>query len=144
MFLWMLEEFVYILGRLHEEDRDGCMVLGHELLLLMHIRCCSKRGGGRGLCCTPPHCLSTFYLLAHLDTLECILYGHVQEHHVIGMPSAWVVYDNFLACPDNHHLCLASKAMAKWCNTWWTRHVQRIYIASVQCAPQQYLRQWED
>ena len=34
MFLWMLEEFVYILEHLCKEDRDGCMVLGHELLLL--------------------------------------------------------------------------------------------------------------
>ena len=51
MFLWMLEEYVYILGWLREDNRDGCVVLGHELLLLVCSRCCSKRGGGRGSCC---------------------------------------------------------------------------------------------
>ena len=39
MFLWMLEEYVYILCRLHEDDQDGLMVLGHELPLLMCSRC---------------------------------------------------------------------------------------------------------
>ena len=48
MFLWMLEEYVYILSRLWADDQDGQMVLGHELLLLACSRCCRKRGGGRG------------------------------------------------------------------------------------------------
>ena len=53
MFLWMMEEYVYILFKLHVDDQDGQMVLAHELLLLMHSRCCRKRGGGGlGLCQT--------------------------------------------------------------------------------------------
>ena len=72
MFLWMLEEFVYILGCLCEEDRDGHMVLGHELLLLARIMCCSKRGGGRGSCYTSV--LSIDLLPASSpDTLECTI-----------------------------------------------------------------------
>ena len=63
MFLWMLEEYVYILGWLCEDDKDGCIVLGHELLLLVCSRCCSKRGGGRGSHC-PLHSPLTFYQLA--------------------------------------------------------------------------------
>ena len=52
MFLWMIEEYVYILSQLHMDDLNGQMVLGHELLLLAHSRCCRKRGGGRGPCRT--------------------------------------------------------------------------------------------
>ena len=33
-FQWMLEEYVYILSPLCVDDRDGLMVIGHELLLL--------------------------------------------------------------------------------------------------------------
>ena len=93
MFLWMLEEFVYILGCLHEDDRDGCVVLGHELLLLTCSRCCSKRGGGRGSCCSSvlsinllPACSSdtlehTVCMSKDTMSLECL---------------AWAVYDNLL------------------------------------------------
>ena len=44
MFLWMLEEFAFILCHLRKDDQDGAMVLGHELLLLAHSRCHRKRG----------------------------------------------------------------------------------------------------
>ena len=69
MFLWMLEEYVYILGRLHEDNQDGLMVLGHELFLLACSRCCRKRGGGRAPCF--PAVLSLDHLPAcSIDTLE--------------------------------------------------------------------------
>ena len=38
MFLWMLEEFAFILCHLRKDDQDGAMVLGHELLLLARSR----------------------------------------------------------------------------------------------------------
>ena len=44
MFLWMVEEFAFILCHLRKDDQDGAMVLGHELLLLAHSHCCRKRG----------------------------------------------------------------------------------------------------
>ena len=44
MFLWMGEEYTFVLCQLFEDDRDGFMVLGHELLLLAHSQCCWKRG----------------------------------------------------------------------------------------------------
>ena len=47
MFLWMLEEFAFILCYLCKDDQDGAMVLGHELLLLAHSRCHRKRGSHR-------------------------------------------------------------------------------------------------
>ena len=47
MFLWMIEEFAFILYHLPKDDRDGVLVLGHELLLLVHSHCCQKRGSRR-------------------------------------------------------------------------------------------------
>ena len=47
MFLWMMEEYMYILSKLRMDDRDGQMVLAHKLLLLACSRCCRKRGGGQ-------------------------------------------------------------------------------------------------
>ena len=44
MFLWMVEEFAFILCHLHKDDQDGALVLGHELLLLAHSHCRQKRG----------------------------------------------------------------------------------------------------
>ena len=91
MFLWMLEDFVYILGHLCKEDRDGCVVLGHELLLLTCSRCCSKRGGGRGLCHTST--LSINLLPAcSLDTLECTIWASKDTTSLECL--AWAVYDN--------------------------------------------------
>ena len=62
MFLWMLEEYVYLLCRLHKDDQDGRVVLGHELLLLTCSRCCRKRGGGR-VPCHLAHCPWIIYQL---------------------------------------------------------------------------------
>ena len=47
MFLWMIEEFAFILCHLPKDDWDGVLVLGHELLLPMHSHCYQKRGS----CC---------------------------------------------------------------------------------------------
>ena len=44
MFLWMVEEFSFILCHLRKDDQDGAMVLGHELLLLARSHCHWKRG----------------------------------------------------------------------------------------------------
>ena len=47
MFLWMVEEFTFILCHLPKDDWDGALVLGHELLLLAHSHCRRKRGSCR-------------------------------------------------------------------------------------------------
>ena len=88
MFLWMVEEFAFVLCHLHKNDRDGALVLGHELPLLAHSWCCWKRGLHRAGP-TPldrlPAC--TFETLEHAvlatDTiqLECL---------------AWAVFDNIM------------------------------------------------
>ena len=71
MFLWMVEEYVFVLCHLHGDDCDKFLVLGHELLLLACSQCCRKRGGGRGSCCTGPTPLDrlpacTFQTLEHV------------------------------------------------------------------------------
>ena len=132
MFLWMLEEFSYILGWLCEDDRDGCMVLGHELLLLTCSRCCSKRGGARGLC--QSSMLSVDLLPAcSLDTLECSIHASKDTTSLKGL--VWAVYNNLLV--PRKSLALASKAIAKWYNAWWTMHTED-HIAIVWCASQPY------
>ena len=88
MFLWMVEEFAFILCHLPKDDRDGVLVLGHELLLLAHS-CCRQKRGARCAGATPlerlPAC--SFQTLEHAvlapDTiqLECL---------------AWAVFDNIM------------------------------------------------
>ena len=88
MFLWMVEEFAFILCHLPKDDRDGALVLGHKLLLLACSRCCRKRGSCHAGA-TPlerlPMC--SFQTLEHTvlvpDTiqLECL---------------AWAVFDNIM------------------------------------------------
>ena len=88
MFLWMVEEFAFILCHLRKDDQDGAMVLGHELLLLARSRCHQKRGsrhpGATPLDRLPP---------CSLQTLE----------HAMQVPDtvqlerlAWAVFDNIM------------------------------------------------
>ena len=93
MFLWMLEQYMYILSRLCTDDRDGQIVLTHELLLLVCSRCCRKRGGGQG-----PHCTGTQPLdslpACSRDTIE---HTACSTKDTIALEClAWAVYDNQL------------------------------------------------
>ena len=93
MFLWMLEEYVYILSRLCMDDQDGLMVLGHELFLLAHSRCCRKREGG-----WMPQCAGALSL-DHLpassrDTLEHAI--HSTKDTIALEHLAWAIYNNQL------------------------------------------------
>ena len=93
MFLWMLEEYMYILSRLCADDQDGQMVLEHELLLLACSRCYIKRGGGRGSCHAGTLSLDHLPSCAR-DTLECAVCSikdTISLEHL-----AWAVYDNQL------------------------------------------------
>ena len=93
MFLWILEEYVYILSRLCVDDQDGQMVLGHELLLLACSRCCRQRGGGQASYCTGT--LSLDHLPAcSRDTLEHTVRS---TKDTIALEClAWAVYNNQL------------------------------------------------
>ena len=117
MFLWMVKEYMFVLCHLCGDDRNGFLVLGHELLLLACSQCCQKRGGGWGLHHTGPTPLDrlpacTFQTLEHAvraaDTiqLECL---------------AWAVFDNIMGLGEAPPLsgletysqivgCLAGKA----------------------------------
>ena len=138
MFLWMLEEYVYILDQLHEDNRDGCVVLGYELLLVACSRCCSKRGGGRGLHCPCTLCWP-FTSLPHRHPGVCCacIYGH----HILGWSTWHGQYMIISWHLGNHHL--AMQAMAKCYNAWWTMHTED-YICIVWCAPQPYSNQKGD
>ena len=92
MFLRMVEENVFVLCHLCRDNRDGFLVLGHELLLLAHSQCCWKRRGSWWLCCTgltpldrlPVCTFQTFECaVSAVDTiqLECL---------------AWAVFDNIM------------------------------------------------
>ena len=113
MFLWMVEEFAFILCHLPKDDRDGALVLGHELLLLACSQCRRKRGS-RHTGATPLERLPT----CSFQTLE----------HAVLAPDtiqlerlAWAVFDNIMGPGEAPPLsgfktynqivrCLASKA----------------------------------
>ena len=88
MFLWMIEEFAFILCHLPKDDRDGVLVLGHELLLLVHSHCCQKRGSRR-VGATPldrlPAC--SFQTLEH----AMLVPDTIQLERL-----AWAVFDNIM------------------------------------------------
>ena len=94
MFLWMLEEYVYILGWLHEEAEDHA---------------------------APPCCPSTIYQLAP-QTPWSVPYPRPRTPHPWNtwhgryMITSWDL--------ENHCLSLAMKVIAKCCNTWWTMHTE--------------------
>ena len=45
MFLWMIEEYTFILSYLCVDDHDGFLVLGQELLLLACTAGAAEREG---------------------------------------------------------------------------------------------------
>ena len=93
MSLWMLEEYVYILGWLCEDDQDGLVVLGHELLLLACSRCCRKRGGGQAQ--HHPAVLSLDHLPpCSRDTLEHAV--HSTKDTIALEHLVWAIYNNQL------------------------------------------------
>ena len=92
MFLWMVEEFAFVLCHLHRDDHDGSLVLGHELLLLACSQCCLKRGGAWGSCRAGPTPLDrlpacTFKTLEHAVWVA----DTIQLERL-----AWAVFDNIL------------------------------------------------
>ena len=97
MFLWMVEEFAFILCHLHKDDQDGALVLGHELLLLACSHCCQKRGSCREGATQPnrlPAC--------SFQTLECTMLvpDTIQLEHL-----AWAVFDNIMGPGKAPPLC---------------------------------------
>ena len=97
MFLWMVEEFAFILCHLSKDDRDGALVLGHELLLLAHSRCRRKRGSRRAGA-TP------------LDRLPICSFQTL-EHTILAPDTiqlerlAWAVFDNIMGPDEAPPLC---------------------------------------
>ena len=69
MFLWMIEEYTFILCHLRRDDCNGFLVLGHELLLLARSWCCWKRGEA-GDCAAQAQLPWIGCPLAPLETLE--------------------------------------------------------------------------
>ena len=92
MFLWMIEEYAFILSRLRVNNRDGQLVLGHELLLLTHSRCCRKRGGGQGSCRAGLQPLDHLPVCS-LDTLE---HAVRLRDTILLERLAWAMYNNVM------------------------------------------------
>ena len=93
MFLWMIEEYAFILSQLCiTDDHDGQLVLGHELLLLACSRCCRKRGGGRGSCHTGLQPMDQLPACS-LDTLEHVV---CSRDTILLECLVWAVYDNVM------------------------------------------------
>ena len=97
MFLWMLEEFAFILCHLRKDDQDGAMVLGHELLLLAHSHCRQKRG-------------SLHPGATPLDKVPTCSYQPLER--AMSAPDmiqlerlAWAVYDNVIGPSETPLLC---------------------------------------
>ena len=97
MFLWMVEDFAFILCHLHKDDQDGALVLGHKLLLLVRSRCCRKRGSCRADA-TPldrlPAC--SFQTLEH----AMLVPDTIQLERL-----AWAVFENIMGPGEAPPLC---------------------------------------
>ena len=97
MFLWMVEEFAFILCHLRKDDRDGALVLGHELLLLVRSHCCRKRES-RHAGATPLDRLPA----CPFQTLERAMLApdtiHLER-------LAWAVFDNIMGPGEAPPLC---------------------------------------
>ena len=97
MFLWMVEEFAFILCHLHKDDQDGALVLGHELLLLACSHCHWKRGS----CCVGATPLDRLPACS-FQTLECTMLAP----DTIQMEClAWAVFDNIMGPGEAPPLC---------------------------------------
>ena len=91
MFLWMIEEYNFILSHLRVNDHNRLMVLGHELLHLACSRCCRKKRGP-GFMPHGPNSLDQLPTCT-LKTLECV----VQATDTIQLEClAWAVFDNVM------------------------------------------------
>ena len=113
MFLWMLEEYMYILSRLCADDWDGQMVLAHELLLLACSRCCRKRGGGQGPCRTGVQPLDSLPACSR-DTIERA--AHSTKDTIALECLAWAMYDNQLGPGKSPSLSgMESYGQILWC-----------------------------
>ena len=113
MFLWMMEEYMYIWSKLPVDDRDGQMVLAHELLLLACSRCCRKRGGGQG-----PHHVGAQPLdslpACSRDTIECA--ACPTKDTIASECLAWAMYDNQLELGKPPSLSgMESYGQVLWC-----------------------------
>ena len=93
VLLWIMEEFFYILHDLTEEESDGHVTLGFELMIEAEHRYRIKQGGGIRCCCSPSHASST--LPCSQEMLECITWGKPDSKTLEGL--VWSVYDGLLS-----------------------------------------------
>ena len=92
MFLWMIEEYAFIPCHLHRDDRNGFLVLGHELLLLAHSQCWPEERGRLGIMPCRPNPLERLPTCT-FKTLECA----VRAADIIQLEClAWAVFDNII------------------------------------------------
>ena len=117
MFLWMIEEFAFILCHLPKDDRDGALVLGHKLLLV-HSHCCRKRGSCRAGA-TPLDTLP----MCSFQTLETAMLAPDTIQH------GWCL--TILWDQVKHHCFPVSKHTTKLSDVWWEKHTKEYTHAAL-------------
>ena len=86
VLLWIMEEFFYISHNLTDEDCDGRIILGYELMIEAEHRYRIKRGGGVGCCqstshasnappCSPEMLDYITWAKPDSKTLECLVWS---------------------------------------------------------------------
>ena len=93
VLLWIMEEFFYILHDLTEEDHDGHVVLGYELMIEAEHWYRIMWGGGIRHCCSRSHASST--PPCSWEMLECIAWGKPDSKTLECL--VWSVYDGLLS-----------------------------------------------
>ena len=92
MLLWIMEEFLYILQQLTDEDRDGCVVLGYELMLEAEHR---FRINGWGIGCHPSLSHSTSNAPpCSPETMNCMPWSNPDSRMLERL--VWSVYNGIL------------------------------------------------
>ena len=93
VLLWVMEEFFYILHGLTDEDHDGCIVLGYELMLEVEHRFRIK--WGRGIRChwSPSHSASNAPPCSP-ETLDHITWLNPDSKMLERLE--WSIYDGIL------------------------------------------------
>ena len=135
MLLWILEEYIYILGMpVWQGQRWPCIVLGHKMLLLVCSHCCRNWGGCRG------PCRASTLLMDNLpacfpETLECLTWA--LKDMVSLECLTWTMYDNILVLEPTPWLsglesygqiirCLTEKAY-KGLHVWCSAHTSAVF-----------------
>ena len=119
VLLWIMEEFFYISQQLTDEDCNGRIVLGYELMLEAEHRFRIKQGRGASDATNPP-CIPLVTAPPYSqETLDCVTWSNPDSRMLECL--VWSIYDGIvtpgptprLVGPESYNQvlrCLATKA----------------------------------